>query len=78
MTNPHQLDSPCIAICTTVYDEVCKGCGRTYLEVALWNAMSPSDNEAVWKRIEEEQTAWRFNHYMERAAWDGHPHTGES
>jgi uncharacterized protein len=24
-------DSPCIAVCTTLYDEKCKGCGRTYL-----------------------------------------------
>jgi predicted Fe-S protein YdhL (DUF1289 family) len=27
-------DSPCIAVCTTLYDEKCKGCGRTYMEVA--------------------------------------------
>jgi len=31
MTRPN---SPCIAVCTTLYDEHCKGCGRTYIEVA--------------------------------------------
>lgn len=60
-------DSPCIAVCTTLYDEVCKGCGRTYLEVAQWNAMTPAEQEIVWQRIEREGTAWRFNRYKERA-----------
>ena len=64
MTRP---DSPCIAVCTTLYDEVCKGCGRTYIEVAQWNAMSPEQQETVWQRIERDGTAWRFNRYKERA-----------
>lgn len=64
MTRP---DSPCIAVCTTLYDEVCKGCGRTYIEVAQWNAMSSEQQEVVWQRIERDGTAWRFNRYKERA-----------
>jgi len=60
-------DSPCIAVCTTLYDEVCKGCGRTYTEVAQWNGMSPTAQDAVWRRIEDEATAWRFNRYKDRA-----------
>ena len=59
-------DSPCIAVCTTLYDEVCKGCGRTYLEVAMWNATSDAEREAVWQRIETEATSWRFNKYKDR------------
>ena len=59
-------DSPCIAVCTTLYDEVCKGCGRTYIEVANWNSMLPADKEVIWQRIETENTAWRFHQYKDR------------
>lgn len=58
--------SPCIAVCTTLYDEKCKGCGRTYLEVAGWNEMTPHEREVVWQRIDKEQTAWRYNRYKDR------------
>jgi predicted Fe-S protein YdhL (DUF1289 family) len=59
-------DSPCIAVCTTLYDDKCKGCGRTYTEVANWNAMTQDEREAVWLRIESEGTWWRFNKYKDR------------
>ena len=59
-------DSPCIAVCTTLYDEKCKGCGRTYLEVAHWNEMALPDREVVWQRIDKEATAWRYNRYKDR------------
>jgi predicted Fe-S protein YdhL (DUF1289 family) len=64
MTRP---DSPCVAVCTTLYDQVCKGCGRTYLEVAWWNVMTPEAKEKVWQRIDTEATAWRYNRYKDRA-----------
>ena len=60
-------DSPCIAVCTTLYDEVCKGCGRTFMEVANWAFLTPNERELVWQRIEKEATAWRFTTYKERA-----------
>lgn len=60
-------ESPCIAVCTTLYDEKCKGCGRTYMEVAQWNAMSDAEKEVVWVRIDAEASAWRFNKYKDRA-----------
>lgn len=63
MTRP---DSPCIAICTTLYDEVCKGCGRTYMEVAQWGSMPEEAREVVWQRIDGEATAWRYNRYKDR------------
>ena len=70
MNKPTQMtkrtDSPCIAVCTTLYDEKCKGCGRTYVEVAQWNAMTPEEKEAVWKRIDAEGTWWRYNRYADR------------
>jgi predicted Fe-S protein YdhL (DUF1289 family) len=60
-------DSPCIAVCTTLYDEKCRGCGRTYIEVAQWNGYTQEQKDAVWERIEREGTAWRFNQYKDRA-----------
>ena len=60
-------DSPCIAVCTTLYDEVCKGCGRTFMEVANWAFLTQDERELVWQRIEKEATAWRFTTYKERA-----------
>ena len=59
-------DSPCIAVCTTLYDEVCNGCGRTYMEVAQWNSMTQEQQESVWVRIDAQATAWRYNRYKDR------------
>jgi predicted Fe-S protein YdhL (DUF1289 family) len=53
-------DSPCIGICSTLYDEICKGCGRTLMEVSNWVFMTPEEKAAVWQRIQAEGTAVRF------------------
>jgi len=53
-------DSPCIGICSTLFDDVCKGCGRTILEVSNWVAMTPEEKKSVWVRITQEGTAMRF------------------
>lgn len=61
-------DAPCIAICSTAQgDDVCKGCGRTFDEVQGWPVLTPGEKRAVWRRITQEGTAWRFNRYAERA-----------
>jgi uncharacterized protein len=61
-------DAPCIAICSTSQgDAVCKGCGRSFEEVQRWTEYSPAAKRAVWRRITQEGTAWRFNRYAERA-----------
>lgn len=60
-------DSPCIAICDTLYSEFCTGCGRHYLEVANWSTMTEEQKEVVWQRIEAQGTAKRFTTYTERA-----------
>ena len=44
-------DTPCVAICSTLFDEVCRGCGRTVSEVANWVFMSEEEKNAVWERI---------------------------
>ena len=62
-------DTPCIAICSTAQgDALCKGYGRTEDEVRLWLSLTPFAKRAVWQRITQAQTAWRFNRYAERAA----------
>ncbi len=55
-------DSPCIGVCSTLFDDVCKGCGRTALEVANWVFMSEAEKAAVWARITRDGTAMRFKH----------------
>ena len=44
-------DSPCVAVCSTLYDDICRGCGRTAMEVANWVFLSPEERQAVWQRI---------------------------
>lgn len=53
-------DSPCIGICSTLFDEVCQGCGRTAAEVSNWVFYSEEEKQAIWERITREATAWRF------------------
>lgn len=44
-------DSPCVAVCSTLFDDICRGCGRTAMEVANWVQMSPEEKQVVWQRI---------------------------
>ncbi|MDQ8031933.1 DUF1289 domain-containing protein [Bordetella genomosp. 1] len=44
-------DSPCVAICSTLFDEICRGCGRTAMEVSNWVFMTDEEKQAVWTRI---------------------------
>ena len=48
---PERADTPCVAVCSTTFDEVCRGCGRTVVEVAQWVSMSADAKELVWTRI---------------------------
>ena len=44
-------DTPCVAVCSTTFDEICRGCGRTVVEVAHWVAMDDGQKERVLQRI---------------------------
>ncbi|KVU37401.1 hypothetical protein WK68_17190 [Burkholderia ubonensis] len=62
-SNLHDLpDSPCIGVCSTLFDEICKGCGRTAAEVSNWVFLSDDEKRAVWERISREGTAMRFQY----------------
>ncbi|MFY9347624.1 MAG: DUF1289 domain-containing protein, partial [Orrella sp.] len=41
-------DSPCVAICSTLFDDICRGCGRTVMEVSNWVFMDEAEKDAVW------------------------------
>jgi len=47
-------DSPCVAVCSTTFDDVCRGCGRTVMEVANWVFMTEAEKDQVWRRITAE------------------------
>jgi predicted Fe-S protein YdhL (DUF1289 family) len=59
-TGDEDSDSPCIGVCTTLYDEICQGCGRTLGEVSNWVFFSQEEKDSVWQRIRAEGTATRF------------------
>jgi predicted Fe-S protein YdhL (DUF1289 family) len=44
-------DTPCVAVCSTTFDDICRGCGRTVAEVAEWVFMTAEQKEVVWQRI---------------------------
>ncbi|CAM5531063.1 DUF1289 domain-containing protein [Eoetvoesiella caeni] len=47
-------DSPCVAVCSTLYDEICRGCGRTTMEVANWVFLSEEEKLSIWARIKSQ------------------------
>src|SRR5690606_17907418 len=48
---PDDRDSPCVAVCSTLYDDVCRGGGRTVMEVANWVFFTEEERREVWARI---------------------------
>jgi predicted Fe-S protein YdhL (DUF1289 family) len=50
-------DSPCIGICSTtnVGDEICRGCGRTAMEVIEWNTYTDQERIIINQRLQTTQ-----------------------
>jgi predicted Fe-S protein YdhL (DUF1289 family) len=48
---PVRPDTPCVAVCSTTFDAVCRGCGRTVAEVAQWTILTATEKEEIWLRI---------------------------
>ncbi len=49
-------DTPCIGICSTsLGDEVCIGCGRTFDEVHCWNTMTDDQKCEINQRLLNER-----------------------
>lgn len=55
-----EVDSGCIGVCSTLFDSVCKGCGRTQTEVDRWVYLTPEEKQAAVDRAQLEGTAMRF------------------
>jgi hypothetical protein len=53
-SRPARPDTPCVAVCSTTFDDVCRGCGRTVNEVAQWVFMTEEEKDRVWERITAE------------------------
>lgn len=51
---PERPDTPCVAVCSTTFDDICRGCGRTVAEVAEWVFMNEEQKDRVWIRITKE------------------------
>jgi predicted Fe-S protein YdhL (DUF1289 family) len=54
-------DSPCVAVCSTLYDDICRGCGRTAMEVANWVFLSEDEKREIWIRIRSQGYPRRNN-----------------
>lgn len=49
-------DTPCIGVCSTsLGDEVCIGCGRTFDEVIQWNTLSDEEKRNINRRLQIEK-----------------------
>lgn len=44
-------DTPCVGVCSTLYDDVCRGCGRTAAEVSNWVFFNDAEKREIWQRI---------------------------
>ncbi|NHV32277.1 DUF1289 domain-containing protein [Burkholderia sp. D-99] len=53
-------DSPGVGVCSTPFDDVCNGCGRTADEASHRVFMSDDEKRAIWERIRREGMAMRF------------------
>ena len=51
-------ESPCVGRCSTTYgDDICKGCGRTFLEVINWIVLSDEEKAVIRARLRQQTAA---------------------
>jgi uncharacterized protein len=52
ITNENLTESPCVGICSTsLGDEICMGCNRTFDEVRLWNSLPDAEKIKINQRL---------------------------
>ena len=54
-------DSPAWPSARRLFDDICRGCGRTAMEVANWVFMTEEEKRAVWIRIKAQGYPRRNN-----------------
>lgn len=48
------IKSPCIGVCsTTLGDDVCRGCGRTFEQIRDWAGYSPEQRQTIMNDLQE-------------------------
>jgi predicted Fe-S protein YdhL (DUF1289 family) len=60
INDQEDVASGCIGVCSTLFDPVCKGCGRTQADVDNWVWMSRDEKLAAVQKAEQAGTAMRF------------------
>ena len=54
MNQSDQDDSPCIALCSTALgDNVCRGCARTFIEVANWCTYDSETRKRIRSELDQ-------------------------
>ena len=43
--------TPCVGLCSTTFDAICRGCGRSADEVRDWLWLDDTARDAVWRRL---------------------------
>ena len=43
--------TPCVGLCSTTFDAICRGCGRSADEVRDWLWLDDAARAAVWQRL---------------------------
>jgi predicted Fe-S protein YdhL (DUF1289 family) len=52
-----EVASGCIGVCSTLFDPVCKGCGRTQQEVDHWVFMTNEERQVAVDRVAKERAS---------------------
>lgn len=47
-------ESPCQGLCDLDENRVCRGCGRTNVEIASWRVLDLNEKKQVWERLEKQ------------------------
>jgi predicted Fe-S protein YdhL (DUF1289 family) len=47
------VDSGCIGVCSTLFDAVCKGCGRTQADVDGWVFLTEDEQREAVRNAKE-------------------------
>ena len=56
------IETPCISVCQMdPRSQLCRGCGRTLLEIGGWGAMSPAERAQVMVQLPGRRRAAGFS-----------------
>ena len=53
MTKIDSISSPCIGVCQYSEEDICRGCYRTFEEIAKWSSISEEERLDIMKTLDE-------------------------